>query len=328
LDKIISTEIADSADTAISTLKGMNFLNILCKISSPRKDIGNILTVADSRRAFNDEQPYLAMSAPHDSAANGDGGMLKGHGIAVALVAIFVGMAMVVAFAASDGAIFGLNSSSPAGSTAPVIDSGADGAEVLSRDTFEDSGTESASQSGADKSAGSAPPEQDATLSPEERRLLTMRNFSWDLIAVQYFANSQDIMEKFEQQNFTRQKPAQPEAEPLDLSDRVSVDVDRDIDREDRVIDIDTPIDTPATNEEEQPEEEEEQQDEEPEQEEPQEVEEDNSDSGSGSDDDQSGDFGSGSNSTDTNSTSIEDSGSGSDSSGDDSGIEASISIG
>ena len=266
------------------------------------------------------------MSAPHDSAAKGDGGMLRGHGIAVALVAIFVGMAMVVAFAASEGAIFGLNSSSPAGDTAPVTDSGADGAEVLSRDVFEDSGREGA-QSGADKSAGSAPPEQDATLSPEERRLLAMRNFSWDLIAVQYFANSQDIMEMFEQQNFTRQKPAQPEAEPLDLSDRVSVDVDRDIDSEDRVIDIDTPIDTPATNEEEQPEEEE-QQDEEPEQEEPQEVEEDNSDSGSGSDDDQSGDFGSGSNSTDTNSTSTEDSGSGSDSSGDDSGIEASVSIG
>ncbi|MGI0049635.1 MAG: hypothetical protein ACREAW_08840, partial [Nitrososphaera sp.] len=110
------------------------------------------------------------MSAPHDSAANGDGGMLRGHGIAVALVAIFVAMALVVAFAASDGAIFGLNSSSPAGDNAPAIDSDAGGAEVLPREAFdEDSG--SAPQSGADTHAASAP-EQSATLSPEERRLL------------------------------------------------------------------------------------------------------------------------------------------------------------
>jgi hypothetical protein len=267
------------------------------------------------------------MSAPYDSADNGDGGMLRGHGIAVALLAIFLGMAMVVAFAASDGAIFGLNSNSPAGDNTPVIDSDAGGAEVLPKDEFdEDSGRESAPQSGADTNAVSAP-EQSTTLSPEERRLLAMRNFSWDSIAVQYIASSQDITDKFDQQNFTRQKPAQPGAEPLFLSDRISADVDRD--REDRVIDIDTPIDTPAADEEEQPEEEEEQ-DEEPRDEEDQQEEEDNSDGGSGSDDDQSGDSGSGSNSTNTNSTSTEDSGSDgeSDTSGDDSGIGASISIG
>jgi hypothetical protein len=259
------------------------------------------------------------MSAPQDSAANGDGGMLRGHGIAVALVAIFVGMALVVAFAASDGAIFGLNSSSPAGDNPPIVDSDAGGAEVLPREAFdEDSSRANTPQSGADTNSASAPG-QSATLSPEERRLLAMRNFSWDSIAVQYIASSQDVTAKFDQQNFTRQKPAQPGAEPLFLSDRVSVDVDRERESEDRVIDIDTPIDTPAADEEEQPEQEEEPQEEE-----------DNSDSGSGSDDDQSGDSGSGSNSTDTNSTSTEDSGSDgeSDSSGDDSGIGVSVSIG
>lgn len=68
---------------------------------------------------------------------NGDGGPLNGHGVAVAMVAIFAGMGLVVAFAASDGAIFGMNVSSSPDNNPPVVDSDASGANVISRDAFD-----------------------------------------------------------------------------------------------------------------------------------------------------------------------------------------------
>jgi hypothetical protein len=76
------------------------------------------------------------MAAPDGNIVNSDVGTLGGHGVAVALLAIFVGMGFVVAFSASDGAIFGLNSSSAPGNNAPVTESEDGGADVLSRDVF------------------------------------------------------------------------------------------------------------------------------------------------------------------------------------------------
>lgn len=150
------------------------------------------------------------MSAPDGSNA---GGMLNGHGVGVAMIAIFVGVGLVVAFVASDGAVFGLNFGS-ASDNAPARDAGSAG--VLSRNAFdEESGT------------GSATPERGATLSEEESGLLAMSNSSWDSIAVRHIASSQD-------------KLAQPGTELASLSDRIATDVDRD---EDDPEVIDTPAD-------------------------------------------------------------------------------------
>lgn len=266
------------------------------------------------------------MAAPDDDTSNGAGGMLNGHGVGIAMIAIFVGMALVVAFAASDGAIFGLNFTSATDNNAPVIDSDTGDAGVLSRDAFDEgSSEEGAPQSDADSSVASAPPQRSATLSEDERRLLAMSDFSWDSIAVEYIASSQDITDKFDQQNFTRQKPAQPGTEMVLLSDRISVDVDRDRDRErdDDSIDIETPIDQPPVE------------DDEEQQDEPQYNTGQQDDDETEEESDNEGDSGSGSNSTGTNSTSTQDSSEssdegdgGSDTSGDSLDVEASISLG
>lgn len=126
------------------------------------------LTVAGSRPAFNDELPYLSMASPDYNTA---GGMLNGHGVGIAMAAIFAGIALVVAFAASDGAIFGQNFSS-ASDNSPVIDSETDDAAVLSRDAFDEGSDASAPpESGADS----------ATLSEEERRLRVIKDFPLSL---------------------------------------------------------------------------------------------------------------------------------------------------
>jgi hypothetical protein len=223
-----------------------------------------------------------------------------------------------------------MNFDSSPGSNPSTIDGGAGGADVISRDAFdeESDGEGPPPQSGTESNVASAPPERGPTLTEEQRRLLAMSNYSWDSIAVRYISSSQDIMDLFGQQNFTQQKPAEPGAEPLFLSDRIAVDVDRNR-NEGEIIDIETPVDSPTVNAEEDEQEEEPQDDQ---------QEEENSDSGQGSEDDQpeeteeEGDSGSGSNSTGTNSTSSEgssdSSGSGDGSSDEDSGIGASISIG
>jgi hypothetical protein len=53
--------------------------------------ICEIFPVTDSRPAFNDKQSYLTMSAPDDDTSNHAGGIMNGHGVGIALVAIFVG---------------------------------------------------------------------------------------------------------------------------------------------------------------------------------------------------------------------------------------------
>jgi hypothetical protein len=260
------------------------------------------------------------MSAPDGSAANGNPGILNGHGVAIAMIAIFAGMGLVVAFAASDGAIFGINSSLGPNNNGPVVDNDTGGADVISRDAFdEETDEESAPSTPSSPSVSSSPPpptsppsprpdaesnvasvprERGPTLSEDQRQLLAMSNFSWDSIAMKHISASQDIMNMFDQQNFTRQRPVEPGAEPFFLSDRVSGDVERNRVVVSEITDIETSIDTTAVDADE----------------EEQEEEEDNSDSGPDNDEDQpeesdegeeedEGEDSGSNNSTDTNTT-------------------------
>jgi hypothetical protein len=231
-----------------------------------------------------------------------------------------------------------MNISSSPDNNPPVVDSDASGANVISRDAFDEGSSEENTRPQSNTTnVASMSPDSNTTLSEEERQLLAISNYSWDWIAGEYIASSQDIMDRFGQQNFTRLEPIEPGAEPFYLSDEVSVNVDRSTDAEAEVIDIETPVDAPTVNDDE--EQEEEPQDDSDQQE-------DNSDGGSGDDDVQpeesddevdSSDEGSESNSTSTNSTSSNststldessDGGSGNETSSDGLSIETSISIG
>jgi hypothetical protein len=78
------------------------------------------------------------MAAPDDNTGNGAGGMLNGHGVGTSMAAIFVGMGLVVAFVASDGAIFGLNFSSATDNGAPVAENDVGNAGIVSEDVFDE----------------------------------------------------------------------------------------------------------------------------------------------------------------------------------------------
>jgi hypothetical protein len=127
-------------------------------------------------------------------------------------------MALVVAYAASDGTIFGLNSNSVQGSYTTVNNSNTGGA-VISSDTFDEVSQFVDSNS---------PPEtnvtlsEEATLSEEERRLLAMSDFPWDSVAEHYIISNQDAMDPSR-----RPMPAQAREESLALSDDIDIDLQR-----------------------------------------------------------------------------------------------------
>lgn len=196
------------------------------------------------------------MAAPEDKTQHT--GKMNGHGVGLAIIAIFAGMALVVAFAASDGAIFGQYFHSAPSDNVPISDSNAEDTVALARDAFNE---------GSDANSISAtapPPEDSVTLTREERRLLAMKDFPWDSVASEYIASNQNAFQRFEQQSAAQQKPVEPGTEPLSLSDEV-VDVDRDRNRGDRarddsghdtslgdIIEIDIPIDDDEEQQEEE----------------------------------------------------------------------------
>jgi hypothetical protein len=177
------------------------------------------------------------MAAPDDSTANGAGGILNGHGVGIALAAIFVGMGLVVTFVASDGAIFGLNFRSSAGDRVPASSPDTRNGDVLSSDVFDKGSGDPAANASSQPGTGSSsvvnkPPERSPNLSEDERQLMAMRDFPWDSIVGRYIVSNQKTIDKFEQQNVVKQKPMQSGSEPLSLSDRIAADVDRNTDRE------------------------------------------------------------------------------------------------
>lgn len=278
------------------------------------------------------------MAAPDWNNSNG---MLNGNGVGIALAAIFVGVALAVAFIASDGAIFGQIFQSAPSNTGPANDSGtnpaaADGeATVTSRDVFNqgsgDDVPDSVSLSDASRN-DALPGEQEANsvTHAEQRQLLAIKNFPWSSIAVEQINSSQNIMNKFKQQDEAQQKPAQPELESLFLTDEISVDVDRD--RDDNVAEDDvsladvidiSPIDILVIDDDEQ---------ERPDEEQPADTSGTSEDQQDDSEDneEQSSSSGSGSNNTDTQGPS-EDSDDASENDGNggnSTGIEVTISLG
>jgi hypothetical protein len=182
-----------------------------------------------------------AMAEPEDSLAK----RLGGHAVGIAMIAIFAGMALVVAFAASDGAIFGQNLQPAASSSVPVSDG--TGAAVSS-DEFDAPNADTGP-------AEAETPASEVTLSEEERQLLSLSDFPWDSAAKGQLASNEEAFERFEQ-TIPQNVPAEAGTEPLSLSDAVLVEVDRrdrdrgDSDRDDSdrdlsiadVIEIDLPL--------------------------------------------------------------------------------------
>jgi hypothetical protein len=174
------------------------------------------------------------MAAPDDNTANRAGGILNGHGVGIALAAIFVGMGLVVTFVASDGAIFGLNFRSTAGDRVPASSPDTRNGDVLSSDVFDKGSGDPAANALSQPSTGSSsvvnePPERSPTLSEDEKQLMAMRDFPWDSIVGRYIASNQKIIDKVEQQNVVNQ-PTQSGSEPLSLSDKIAAVVDRNTD--------------------------------------------------------------------------------------------------
>lgn len=156
------------------------------------------------------------MSSP---AHHASGGALQGHGVAFALIGIFAGMALIVSYADSDGTIFGQNSNPAQGSRAPINGSNIGGA-VISSDGFDEVSPQS--EDSAPPPEPSSALSRERTLSEEEKRLLAMSDFSWNRAAELYVTSNQDVM------NTPRQPvPVQTEAEPLALSDDVTIDIER-----------------------------------------------------------------------------------------------------
>jgi hypothetical protein len=162
------------------------------------------------------------MAAHADNNTRRSGGVLSGQGVGIALAAIFVGVALAVAYIASDGALFAQPSSQLPGDagqkqgTANHTPSTSSEARVISRDAF-------------DKEPINAvkpplQPQQERTstaASNTKQELLAIKNFQWSSVAGQYVKDSQA--------RFTSLKQLQPplqEKEPLVLPDSIPMNVE------------------------------------------------------------------------------------------------------
>jgi hypothetical protein len=146
-------------------------------------------------------------------------------------------MVLVVAYAASNGGIFGMSEQPEAAGGAP-----ADRVEpsVTSRDSFEGS-----ANAPAQDTTETQAPESRTALTEDQRELLAMSDFTWDAVARKYVSD-QDLMNRFKE-------PAsvEPDTEPLSVSDTIIVEISRDRSIDEALeemeladIDIDLPIDS------------------------------------------------------------------------------------
>jgi hypothetical protein len=184
--------------------------------------------------------------------ADGSSGILRGHGVAFALAAIFGGMALVVGYAASNGAIFGMGGEPEAAGGAPAerIEP-----SVTSSDSFEGSVNAPA------QDMTETPTQESSTaLTEDQRELLAMSDFAWDSVAREYFSD-EDLMNRFKEP-----VSAEPGTEPLSVLDTIVVEISQDRSIEDTleevesvdIDDMDIPIE--SAEEDEQPEQDEEDQ--------------------------------------------------------------------
>jgi hypothetical protein len=159
------------------------------------------------------------MSAREDGNDHRHTGVLNGQGVGIALAAIFVGVALLVAYAASDGALFAQPSSpaetgqkQDATTPAPVTSSEA---TVFSRDAFDKEQTNIAAK------PPSQPQQETANAaSNTEQELLAIKNFPWSSVSGEYVKDSQERFDNLKQLSGQNQSSA-----PVS-SDRILANVD------------------------------------------------------------------------------------------------------
>lgn len=148
------------------------------------------------------------MAARDDNKDHRSSGMLNGQGVGIALAAIFIGVALLVAYAASDGALFAQPSSPAetdqkhdAATPAPATSSEA---TVISRDAFDKEST----------SVAAKPPSQpqqettNAAASDTEQELLAIKNFPWSSVSGEYAKDSQERFDSLTQHSGQNQPPS------------------------------------------------------------------------------------------------------------------------
>ena len=164
------------------------------------------------------------MAAHDDNNARRSGGVLSGQGVGIALAAIFVGVALAVAYVASDGALFAQPSSQlPADTgqkqgTANHTQSTSSEAKVISRDALDKEPVNAVAKPPLQ------PQQQERTntaASDTKQELLAIKNFPWSSVAGQYVKDSQARFASLQQL-----QPPLPEKEPLALPDSIPVNVE------------------------------------------------------------------------------------------------------
>jgi hypothetical protein len=177
------------------------------------------------------------MSAP-EGTKSGDGtGPLNGHGVPIAMAAIFVGVGLTVAFVASGGAIFGLNLRPAAGNN----DSSPNGSFVNTSGNVSLSDVYNEGANGSGSNDTTSLPEVNTTLAQEgnntlseaQLQLLAIGNFRWDPIAEKYVASDPPTIDTVKQ-NYTRDTPPDPgtESSSLPIDEGVNVDNTSSIDND------------------------------------------------------------------------------------------------
>lgn len=198
------------------------------------------------------------MAAHDDNNARRSNGVLSGQGVGIALAAIFVGVALAVAYIASDGALFAQPSSQlPADTgqkqgTANHTQSTSSEARVISRNALDKEPVNAVAKPSLQ------PQQQERTntaASDTKQELLAIKNFPWSSVAGQYVKDSQARFASLKQL-----QPPLPEKEPLALPDSIPVNVEpkgktSTIDNDDSIFDAlgDTtnPIEIPPIEDEE-----------------------------------------------------------------------------
>jgi hypothetical protein len=164
------------------------------------------------------------MSAPNGTNSGDGVGPLNGHGVPIAMLAIFVGVGLTVAFVASGGAIFGLNLRPAAGNNGSSPNGGF--VNTSGNVSLSDVYNEGVNGSGSNDTAPPASPpglnttgtqERNNTLSEDQQELIGIANFRWDSIAEKYVASDLPTIDTVKQ-NYTKETSPEPGAESTPLS--------------------------------------------------------------------------------------------------------------
>gem|GEM_PF-4539014 len=162
------------------------------------------------------------MAMPDDNNGNRSSGVLNGQGVGIAIIAIFVGVALAVAYFASHGALFAQSSApSPAdtghqhGVTVPAPETSSV-ATVISRDVFDKEPSNTIANSTLQPQEGNT-----SAMSDAKQELMAIKDFPWSSVSGKYVNDSQERFNNLKQHSEQKQPP--PPSEPLVFSDRILV---------------------------------------------------------------------------------------------------------